>query len=751
MGHIPQLITDLALILVLAGIMSLLFKKLKQPVVLGYIVAGFLASPYMPYTPSVLDSNDISIWADIGVIFLLFSLGLEFRIKKLLQSGSTPIIAVATSVACMLTIGIVIGRLFHWSFMDGLYLGGMMSMSSTSIIIKAFDDLGVRQQKFAGLVFSVLIIEDIIAIVMMLLFGTLGEGKQVEGMEILLNIGKLAFFIILWFVVGIYLIPLFLKKIHPLLNNETLLIVSLSLCFLMVVLSTAVGFSSAFGAFVMGSILAETLESEKIELLTAPVKDLFGAIFFVSVGMMINPALLLKYWFPIVVITLVMILIRSSVDTLGFILGGTPVKTAVKCGYSLAQVGEFSFIIATLGISLGAISEFIYPIIVSVCVLTTFTTPYMIKISDRVGDKLESRMPEKWKEGLSRYDRKTNIINNRNKWKKMLNAMLSPILIYGVLCIAILIASFQLLEPLLEKIIPSPWASLAGLAVTLLALAPFLRPLLLRHCFTSTFWELWGDKQVNRAPLLAIVVLRTALVIALVVVCVEHYYHASLSLLVGIVALVLITILFSRRIKQRQQRLEDVFIENLNSKDIQREPSKPQYAGELQSRDIHLTEVTIPAFSPWCGKTLKELDWGKRYEIQIASILREGMRINIPGAREQLFPNDKLQIIGTDENITHFVEAMTEKKRLMEESLASVPSGEMRLHQIAVTPDSPLVNMRVLDSGIRNQHRCLIVGIDRGDGSLLKPTPELAFLEGDIVWIVGEQANILNLTRQIKQ
>ena len=750
MGHTPQLITDLALILVLAGIMSLLFKKLKQPVVLGYIVAGFLASPYMPYTPSVLDSNDISIWADIGVIFLLFSLGLEFRIKKLLMSGSTPIIAVTTSVTCMITIGIIIGHLFGWSFMDGLYLGGMMSMSSTSIIIKAFDDLGVRQQKFAGLVFSVLIIEDIIAIVMMLLFGTLGEGKQVEGMEILLNIGKLVFFIVLWFVVGIYLIPLLLKKIRPLLNEETLLIVSLSLCFLMVVLSTAVGFSSAFGAFVMGSILAETLESEKIEHLTAPVKDLFGAIFFVSVGMMINPALLLKYWLPIVVITLVMIIIRSSVDTLGFILGGTPIKTAVKCGYSLAQVGEFSFIIATLGISLGAISEFIYPIIVSVCVLTTFTTPYMIKASDKVGDALEARIPEKWKERLNRYDRDTSVLNNENKWKKMLKAMLSPILIYGVLCIAILIASFQLMQPLLEKAIPSPWDSVVGLSVTLLVLTPFLRPLLLRHCFTHTFWELWGDKQVNRAPLLAIVILRAAMVVALIVVCVRHYSHVSLSLLVGIVVLTLISLLFSRRIKQRQQQLEEIFIENLNTKDNQSETQKPQYAGELQSRDIHLTEVVIPAFSSWCGKTLKELDWGRRYEISVASILREGRRINIPGAKEQLFPNDKLQIIGTDDNISHFVEAMAKRKTQME-SLPPVSSGEMHLHQIAITHDSPLVNMRVLDSGIRNEFRCLIVGIDRGEGPLLKPTPELEFLEGDIVWIVGEQENIRNLAKQIRQ
>lgn len=750
MGHTPQLITDLALILVLAGIMSLLFKKLKQPVVLGYIVAGFLASPYMPYTPSVLDNNDISIWADIGVIFLLFSLGLEFRIKKLLMSGSTPIIAVTTSVTCMITIGIIIGHLFGWSFMDGLYLGGMMSMSSTSIIIKAFDDLGVRQQKFAGLVFSVLIIEDIIAIVMMLLFGTLGEGKQVEGMEILLNIGKLVFFIVLWFVVGIYLIPLLLKKIRPLLNEETLLIVSLSLCFLMVVLSTAVGFSSAFGAFVMGSILAETLESEKIEHLTAPVKDLFGAIFFVSVGMMINPALLLKYWLPIVVITLVMIIIRSSVDTLGFILGGTPIKTAVKCGYSLAQVGEFSFIIATLGISLGAISEFIYPIIVSVCVLTTFTTPYMIKASDKVGDALEARIPEKWKERLNRYDRDTSVLNNENKWKKMLKAMLSPILIYGVLCIAILIASFQLMQPLLEKAIPSPWDSVVGLSVTLLVLTPFLRPLLLRHCFTPTFWELWGDKQVNRAPLLAIVILRAAMVVALIVVCVKHYSHVSLSLLVGIVVLTLISLLFSRRIKQRQQQLEEIFIENLNTKDNQSETQKPQYAGELQSRDIHLTEVVIPAFSSWCGKTLKELDWGRRYEISVASILREGRRINIPGAKEQLFPNDKLQIIGTDDNISHFVEAMAKRKTQME-SLSPVSSGEMHLHQIAITHDSPLVNMRVLDSGIRNEFRCLIVGIDRGEGPLLKPTPELEFLEGDIVWIVGEQENIRNLAKQIRQ
>lgn len=281
MAELPALIEDLALILMVAGIVTLIFKRLKQPLVLGYIVAGFLVSPNMPYTTSVVDMASVHLWADIGVMFLLFSLGLDFSFKKILRMGASPIISTCTIIFCMSMLGVCVGQAFGWSRMDCIFLGGMLAMSSTTIIYKAFDDLGLRQQQFAGLVMSVLILEDILAIVMMVMLSAIASGNELGGGQMIQSVIKIAFFLILWLVVGIFAIPLFLRQVRSLINDEVMLVVALGLCCAMAVFSTKVGFSSAFGAFIMGSILAETVEAEHIEKLVEPVKNLFGAIFFV--------------------------------------------------------------------------------------------------------------------------------------------------------------------------------------------------------------------------------------------------------------------------------------------------------------------------------------------------------------------------------------------------------------------------------------------------------------------------------------
>lgn len=372
-------ISDLALILISASLVTLVFKRLKQPLVLGYIVAGFLTGPHMPYTPSVSDMSSIHTWADIGVIFLMFTLGLEFSFKKIVKMGIGPVIAACSVMFCMMSVGNMVGHLFGWGSMNSLFLGGMLAMSSTTIIYKAFDDLGLRQQKFAGEVLSVLILEDILGILLMVVLSALAVSRQFQGMELVGSLFKLGFFLILWFVVGVYIIPIFLRRTHRFLNKETLLVVSIGLCFLLVVIAGKVGYSSAFGAFMMGSILAETVEAEKIERVVSPVKDLFGAIFFVSVGMLVDPAVLVAYWLPIVVLCIAIIVGQAVFGTTSFLLSGQPLRIAVQGGFSLAQIGEFAFIIASLGISLGVTSDFLYPVVVAVSIITTFFTPYMIR------------------------------------------------------------------------------------------------------------------------------------------------------------------------------------------------------------------------------------------------------------------------------------------------------------------------------------------------------------------------------------
>ena len=366
MSEIAPLISDLAVILIAAGIITLVFKWLKQPVVLGYIVAGIIAGPAVPYIPTVSDPANIKIWADIGVIFLLFAMGLEFSFKKLMTVGGTAVIASITIVSGMMFLGYAAGNALGFSHISSIFLGGMLSMSSTAIVFKAFDDMGLRGQKFTGVVLGVLVVEDLVAVVLMVLLSTLAVSQQVEGMEMLKSILKLGAFLIFWSLLGIYLIPSFLKKVKPFLNDETLLIIALGFCLGMVMIATKAGFSSALGAFVMGSLLAETIEAEKIEKLVKPVKDLFAAIFFVSVGMMIQPDLLIEYLIPICILTILVIVGQVFFGSLGILLSGQSLKIALQSGFSLTQVGEFAFIIASLGVSLKVTDDYLYPVIVAV-------------------------------------------------------------------------------------------------------------------------------------------------------------------------------------------------------------------------------------------------------------------------------------------------------------------------------------------------------------------------------------------------
>ena len=429
--NIPPLIADLALILISAGVTTILFKWLKQPVVLGYIVAGCLVSSQISLTPSVSGASDIGTWADIGVIFLLFSLGLDFSFKKLLNVGRTAIIAALVIVSFMIILGFLVGLAMGWGITNSVLLGGMISMSSTAIIIKAFDDMGLRSQKFTKLVFVFFFFEDLIAIVLMVLISTIFVGKS--------GILKLVFFLVVWLIAGIYFVPIILKKAKNVLNDETLLVFSLGLCFCMVLFAMNVGFSSALGAFVMGSVMAETLEAERVEKIVRPVKDLFGAIFFVSVGMMVNFTVIIEYAFPIFILVLTIVIGQIVFASMGLILSGQSLKVAIQSGFCLTQIGEFAFIIAMLGTKLGIIDNFIYPVIVAVSVITIFITPYMMKLTEPAYNFLEKRLPENWKKHIEARATAGKSAHNENMWQVLLLEILRIVAVYSILSIAIII------------------------------------------------------------------------------------------------------------------------------------------------------------------------------------------------------------------------------------------------------------------------------------------------------------------------
>ncbi|MEG0253760.1 MAG: cation:proton antiporter, partial [Muribaculaceae bacterium] len=369
---VDDLIGDLALILIIGAITTLIFKKLKQPVVLGYIVAGFLASPHFLLAPSVTNEENIEFWAQIGIVVLLFSLGLEFSFKKLLNVGGSAIVTALIIVTGMLCLGFFVGKLMNFSFINSLFLGSMLSMSSTTIIIKAFTDLNLRQRKFASLVFAVLICEDLFAVIMMVILSSVAINNTVEGSEMVYSVFKLVFFLVIWFSIGVFILPSFFRYFSRFINDELLLITSMGLCFSMAVFSVYSGFSLALGAFVMGSILAGTCEAEHISKVVKPVKDLFGGVFFISVGMMVNPHIIWEYMGPILLLSSVVIVGMIVFGTFGMLVTGQTLKIAIESGFSLTQIGEFAFIIATMGITLGVLDPTIYPMIVAVSVITTF-------------------------------------------------------------------------------------------------------------------------------------------------------------------------------------------------------------------------------------------------------------------------------------------------------------------------------------------------------------------------------------------
>ncbi|MDO4164942.1 MAG: cation:proton antiporter [Bacteroides sp.] len=745
MSHLAPLIADLALILICAGVMTLLFKKLKQPLVLGYVVAGFLASPHLSFTPSVIDTTNIQTWADIGVIFLLFALGLEFSFKKIVKVGGPAIIAACTIIFCMILVGMGVGTAFGWKRMDCLFLGGMIAMSSTTIIYKAFDDLGLLKKQFTSLVLSVLILEDILAIVLMVMLSTMAVSNNFEGTEMLESIAKLLFFLILWFVVGIYLIPELLKRCRKLMSEETMLIVSLGLCFGMVVVAAHTGFSAAFGAFIMGSILAETVEAENIERLVKPVKDLFGAIFFVSVGMMVDPGMIVEYAGPIIAITLAVLIGQSVFGTLGVLLSGQPLKTAMQCGFSLTQIGEFAFIIASLGVSLKVTSDFLYPIVVAVSVVTTFLTPYMIRLAEPASNFMDAHLPEKWTKFLSRYASGPQTVNHESLWKRLIFALVRITVVYTIICIAIVAISFRFLVPLCQKGLPEPWGALLAAFITILFLSPFLRAIMIKKNHSVEFVTLWNDSRGNRAPLVATIVLRVLLAVSFVMFVIAGLFEISVGLVLGVAILLIVAMVLSRQLKRQSILIERKFFQNLRSRELRAEylgEKKPEYAGRLLSRDLHLTDYVVPGEAEWVGHTLSELNFGKKYGVHVVSILRGRKRINIPGATDRLFPQDRIQVIATDEELNAFSEEMM-KSSVVDTDI--IEKSEMILRQFRIDSDSPFLGKTLRDAGIRDNYHCLIAGVERGEEALHAPDPHEPFEEGDVVWIVGEKDDVYKL------
>lgn len=746
MSEEMNIVRDLAVILISAGVFTIISKALKQPLVIGYILAGFLIGPNISFFPGISSEATVHQWSEIGIIFLMFGLGLEFSFKKLLKVGGSAIVTAAVKFVGVFLIGFVTAQALSWSFMESVFLGGLLSMSSTMVVLKSYDDLGLKNKPYAGVVFGTLVVEDLIAILLMVLLSTMAVSQSFAGKELVMNIAKLVFFLILWFLVGIYVIPTLLKKAKKYLTDEILLIVSIGLCFGMVALATSVGFSSALGAFVMGSILAETSESEHIDHIVEPIKNLFGAIFFVSVGMMVAPSVIAEHWALILLIAVIVIISHIFFAGAGIVLTGGGLDKAVHTGFSLAQLGEFGFIIAGVGCTLGVMRDFIYPVIIAVSVITTFTTPFMIKLADPCRDLLLRKLPKSWIDRLNvtNDSGKQGTAAENSEWKNLLNAYFTRIVLYGVILIAIYIGSKLYLRPAVEKLFPELNVTLQKLievGVTLAVMIPFLFGLGVHSgSISKSAPKLLKEKQSNIWPLMGLIFARSFLAVGIVLAVLSSYFRLAGWTVLAIFFAGIIFTLFARRSIHKYSALEMRFLSNYNEKEENERRSKPvssSVSQKLADYDVHTETLTVSQDSTYAGKQLKDIPFRAETGANIIKITRGSANITIPSGDVVLFPGDRMLAVGTSAQLESLRNMMAGAVAPASQDKGSV----FRIEPETLTADSFLTGKTLRGTNLRKYH-CMVISVLRGSQIITNPEPDFRFLEGDTVWIAGDIAEL---------
>ena len=742
MTELPALFSDLALILVTAAITTIIFKWLKQPLVLGYIIAGFLIGPYFNLFPGITDHESVHLWSEIGMVFLLFAIGLEFSFKKLKKVGGTVGITALTELISMCIIGFFLGKLLGWSQMDSIFLGCMLAMSSTTIIAKAFEDLKLTREKFTQSVIGVLVVEDLAAILMMVILSTIAVSTSFNGTELVMSVVKLVFFLLIFYIGGMFLIPSFLKIIRKFMSEETLTVVAVGLCFFMVWLATKFGFSSALGAFLMGSILAETLEAEMVHKLTKPIKDLFGAVFFVSVGMMVNPSILVQYWWQILVITIVVILLKSLSSSVGMLLAGNNLKDSVRAGVCFGQIGEFSFIIATVGMSFGVIDDFLYPIIVSVSIVTTFITPYAIKSGVPLYNWIDKKIPEHWKKTM---DSKNAGIKTKSGKHVTMGAFLvhqlKSYVIYSCIAFAIMQLCFINFSFLQNYILVPLW-NIIGVAVTLVITSPFIWALAFKHKRNDTLFKLLDSSKFNRTVVKVAFGVGFVIAWGFAINIIHHFLNDKFwaaigmeqmnamlfALVVGLVLIVLLRVLSP--VMKGYKKIEDNFLENMNKRQSQQTIVVP----EILQENFTLEKMELSVKSPYVGKTIKETDFRDNYNISVVCVERGDEITNLPDKDFVLYPHDEITFIGSESHLNW----LKSKVVIEDEVLIKVkPESDVALHEVDIAENDPFLGLMLRETKLRERHFAMVVAVERNGDFILNPSANIRFEVGDHVWFVS--------------
>lgn len=744
MESLPALFSDLALILVTAGITTVIFKWLKQPVVLGYIIAGFLIGPNFEWFPVVNDHTSVETWSEIGMVFMLFGIGLEFSFKKLKKVGGTVGITALTELVTMCVVGFSLGKLLGWSQMDSIFLGAMLSISSTTIIAKAFDDMKLHREKFSGNVIGELVVEDLEAVLLMVILSTLAVSKTFDGMQLVTSMLKLGFFLLIWFIGGIFLVPTVLRWARKFMTEETLTVFSVGLCFLMVVLANLAGFSSALGAFIMGSILAETLEAEMIHKVTTPIKNLFGAVFFVSVGMMVDPQILVNYWWQILVVTLVLILFKPLSNVGGRLLAGLGLKQSIQGGFCFCQIGEFSFIIASLGLSYGVIDEFLYPIIVSVSIITTFLTPYFIKAANPTYRWVSTHVSDKWLNHLENSDRGIKVKSGKKvSMASFIGRQFKYIVIYIAIVIALIFICFWV-GSLVMIYVPGLWGNAIAAAITLALLSPFLWAIGFRHTLVGTTHKLMEQSRFNKTAILLIFILRFFIVWVVSTSVLRHFFNEAFWLHLGIgapyfrllnIAMALGFTVMLRVLSPAMKfykRIENNFLDNLNK----RQQVQVFEIPEILQENCHLQKMTLSPDSPYAGRFIKETDFRDNYNVSVVSVERGKQLFELPKSDFQLFPFDKITFVGHEDHLR----LLLPRVELFDERLIQEhEESEVDLYKVEVEPDSPIIGVSLMDSGLADKYDAMVIAIEREGHFILNPSARITFQPADLVWFVAQK------------
>lgn len=724
MHELAPLIYDLALMLGLASIVIILFQRIHQPVVLGYLVAGLIIGPHTPPYSLIKDVANIKILSELGVIFLMFSLGLEFSFQKLARVGFSASVTGTIEVVLMTAIGYLVGRMLGWTPYNALFLGAALSISSTTIIIKAIEELHLKTKRFAELIFGVLIVEDLLAILLLVALSTVVVTKNFFSLNMVDAFFRLVLVIGTWFLVGYFLVPPLFRRISNYISQETLTIISIALCLSLVCIAGYFNYSAALGAFIMGSILAETVLVHRIEDLIRPIRDIFAAVFFISVGMLIDPSIIIKYWGTVVLISLVTVLGKIITTTAAALLTGQSISTSTRVGFSMAQIGEFSFIIAALGLSLGVTDHVLYPVIVAVSGITTFTTPYLIRFSESLSASIERRMPNKVHQVLNFYSAWISRIL-ASKSHPFLRMMGMRIIINGMIIAIIFTLIHYLVFHYFAWFIEHSWKGNTIFLIVALALSsPFIWGMLYAHKDVIHL-----DKKAKGNTILYIG-MTWLIAITEVTVLSFIYFRAWSTILLLFVLAILFFMFFYRRLGVSYRWFESHLIYNIKNN------YKKQKYKDLAPWDTHLLEVIVSESAQFAGHSIRDAAIREQYGVNIVAIQRKNKLIPAPRGDKKIYFQDKLIVLGNDEQLDVFKNEA--ERKLAETAISSDLMSDFRLRAFLIEKDHPFIGQTIKESNIRESINGLVAGLERGGLRILNPHSNMVIQPDDLLLLVGE-------------